>query len=99
MGACVETSQFPSAYVRRPASVSAAPNGDITDVMQHMETGEGRASPVSASSWISSDERDDYSDKPGFNRAARSGHKKNKKNSCLVSLRGRKNSWILSFYR
>lgn len=61
----METSQF-SLNIRRPASASSASNGDITDVMQHMAT---RGGLVSASSWISGDERDDYCDKSAFNRA------------------------------
>lgn len=62
--------------------------GDITDVMQHMETSEGRAL-VSASSWISADERDDYSDKPTFNRATLRSHNM-KSQLCVGLIRSKK---------
>lgn len=34
-----------SLTIRRPVSASSASNGDITDMMQHMETSEGRTLP------------------------------------------------------
>lgn len=61
-GVSLETSQFPLT-ICWPVLAIGATNGDITDMMQHTETSEGRVL-VNASSWISSNEKDNYSDKP-----------------------------------
>lgn len=71
-----------SLNIRRPASASSASNEDITDVMQHMEMSKGRAL-VSASSWISGDERDNYSDKPSVKRAILRSHNKKREKAAV----------------
>lgn len=73
----METSHF-HLTLRWPVSASSPTNGDITDMMQHTETSTGMV-PVSVSSRISSDERDDYSDKDTFKKC------NNIKNSCLIT--------------